>query len=96
MRLVIGCVSFITGILKILSPAPANLPVVGDLFPALAGLAGGFILAFDFYRNKASESAAIDYMERIASLIGRNRKIMGFVCITAATLHFVFYQILFL
>ncbi|MDR0288289.1 MAG: hypothetical protein LBI03_11380, partial [Clostridiales bacterium] len=96
VRLVIGGLSFITGILKILSPMPENYPVIGDLFPALTGLVGGFILVFDFYQNKATESAALDYMERIASLIGRNRKLIGLVCIAAATLHFIFYQIIFL
>ena len=96
VRLAVGGLSFIAGILKILSPVHGNVPVVGDLFPALAGLAGGFILLFDFYRSKAPDSVAVERMERITELIGRNRKILGFVCIAAAALHFIFYPIIFL
>ena len=96
VRFAIGGLSFITGLLKILSPVHGNVPVVGDLFPALAGLAGGFILLFDFYRSKAPDSPAVERMERIIAIIGHNRKIIGFVCITAAGLHFIFYPIIFL
>ena len=98
VRLVIGGLSFITGILKILSPVHGNVPVIGDLFPALTGIGGGFFLSFEFYRKKASGGggAALDFLERIASLINRNRKLSGFVCIAAAVLHFIFYSIIFL
>jgi hypothetical protein len=96
VRLIIGGLSFITGILKILSPVSGNVPIIGDLFPALAGLTGGFILIYDFYRSKAPDTTAADYMERIASLVGRNRKITGLACIGAAALHFIFYPIVFL
>ncbi|MCL1928706.1 MAG: hypothetical protein FWG07_07955 [Treponema sp.] len=96
VRLVIGGLTFITGILKILSPVRGNVPVVGDLFPAIVGLAGGLILLFDFYRSKAPDSIAVERVERIVAIIGRNRKIFGFVCIAAAALHFIFYEIIFL
>ena len=98
VRLVIGGLSFITGILKILSPVsvPGNIPVLGDLLPALVGLAGGFILLFEFYRHRVPDSSVFDYMERIAALIGRNRKISGFICMATAVLHAIFYQIIFL
>jgi hypothetical protein len=52
-RLVIGVIAFITGILKILSPVEGNVPVVGDLLPALSGFIGGSILVLDFYRKKS-------------------------------------------
>ena len=95
-RLVIGVLSFVTGILKILSPVRGNIPVIGDLFPAIAGLAGGFVLVFEYYRSKASDASILDYMERIVSLITRQRKIAGFVCIAVAAIHFIFYPIIFL
>jgi hypothetical protein len=96
VRLIVGGLAFITGILKILSPSPEDVKVIGDLFPALAGLAGGFILVFEFYRNKATDSAVLEYMERFASLLGRNRKIIGLVCIAASALHFIFHEIIFI
>ena len=109
VRLVIGVLAFVTGIVKILSPVAGNVPVVGDLFPALAGLAGGSTLIFGFYRRKLPENDSFDtfeddavplskgnVMERIAALTGKSRKIIGFVCIGTAALHFIFYSVLFL
>ena len=98
VRLIIGALSFLTGILKILSPvrAPGNIPVLGDLLPALVGLAGGFILLFEFYRRKAPDSSVFDFLERVAALIERNRKISGYICIAVAALHAIFYQVIFL
>jgi hypothetical protein len=94
VRLVIGVLCLLTGILKILSPVGGNVPVVGDLVPALANLAGGFILAFEFYRNRST----VDSMaaERIGEIIEKNRKLTGFVCLAAGVLHFIFYSVLFL
>ena len=96
VRLVIGGLAFVTGILKILSPVAGNVPVVGDLFPALAGIAGGFILIFDFYRSRTADSPLADFLERAASLAGKNRKPCGFICMGAAALHFIFYSVIFL
>jgi hypothetical protein len=94
VRLVIGILSLLTGLLKILSPVGGNVPVVGDLVPALANLAGGFILVFEFYRNRST----VDSMaaERIGEIIEKNRRLTGFVCMSAAVLHLIFFSVLFL
>ena len=99
IRVVIGIFAFITGILKILSPVtvPGNIFLLGDLFPALAGIAGGFLLALQFYRSR--ESAESDSLERIAALTAfadKNKKLIGIVCIVSAPVHLFFYPILFL
>jgi hypothetical protein len=94
VRLIIGGLSFITGILKILSPVTGNIPVAGDIIPALANLAGGFILIFEFYRRRSTiASMAAD---RLGELVEKNRKVTGFICFGAAALHFIFYPVLFL
>jgi hypothetical protein len=93
-RLVLGAASIFTGLLKILSPVAGNIPVIGDLVPALANLAGGFILVFEYYRNRtALRSEAV---EKIGNIVDKNRKITGFVSVGAAVLHFVFYSVPFL
>jgi len=90
-RLLIGVLAAVTGFLKILSPVENNILVVGDLVPALAGLGGGFILAFEFYRRrKTVYSAAAD---RVENFIAKNRKIAGFVCLGAAAIHLIFFSI---
>jgi len=93
-RLLVGVVAAVTGLLKILSPVEGNVPVAGDLLPALAGLGGGFILAFEFYRRRNTVHSPV--MEHIAGLIDKNRKLAGFVCLGAAALHLVFFPVLFL
>jgi hypothetical protein len=94
VRLVIGIFSLLTGLLKILSPVGGNVPVVGDIVPALANAAAGFILIFEFYRNRST----VDSMaaERIGEIIEKNRKLTGFICLAAGILHFIFYSVFFL
>ncbi|MDR2073271.1 MAG: hypothetical protein LBP60_07550 [Spirochaetaceae bacterium] len=91
VRLGIGILAVITGILKILSPVAGNIPVLGDLVPALANLAGGLILVFEFYRNRST--IASPAAERIEDFVEKNKKLTGFICIISAALHFIFYSI---
>jgi hypothetical protein len=94
LRLVIGGASMLTGLFKLLSPVSGNVPVLGDLVPALANLAGGFILVFEYYRSRSS--VASETADRIEKIAVRNRKAAGFFSIGAALLHFIFYPVLFL
>jgi hypothetical protein len=93
-RLILGAASIFTGLLKILSPVAGNIPVVGDLVPALTNLLGGFILVFEYYRNRTTLRS--EAVEKLGEIIEKNRKIAGFVSLGAAILHFVFYSVLFL
>ncbi|MDR2142744.1 MAG: hypothetical protein LBP29_00045 [Treponema sp.] len=93
-RLILGAASIFTGILKILSPVAGNIPVVGDLVPALANLAGGFILVFEYYRKGTTVRS--EAVEKTGAIVEKNRKLAGFISLGAAVLHFVFYPVLFL
>ncbi|MDR0585838.1 MAG: hypothetical protein LBG26_01210 [Treponema sp.] len=93
-RLILGAASIFTGIFKILSPVGGNIPVIGDLVPALANLAGGFILVFEYYRNRTTVRS--EAVEKMGDIIEKNRKIAGFISLGAAVLHFVFYSVPFL
>jgi hypothetical protein len=93
-RLVLGAASIFTGFFKVLSPVIGNIPVVGDLVPALTNLLGGFILVFDYYRSRTTVHS--EAVEKLEDIIGKNRRIAGFVSIGAAILHFVFYSVPFL
>ena len=53
LHLVLGILSAITGLLKLLSPM--GIPILGDLVPAAAGLTAGLILIFGIYRNSVSD-----------------------------------------
>jgi hypothetical protein len=100
LRLILGALSMVTGVLKLLSPATvpgssaSQLPVLGDLLPALVNLCGGFILVFEYYRNKSTIST--EASEKLGELVAKNRKLAGFVCLGTALLHLVFSSVLFL
>jgi len=93
-RLIIGAFAFIFGLLKLLSPVEGSVPVAGDLIPALAGLCGGFILVFEFYRQRSTLDSP--GAERTAAFIAKNKRIAGFFCLAAAALHIFFSGLLFL
>jgi len=93
-RLIIGILSGITGFFKLLTAVRGDVPVIGDLVPALAGLAGGFTLLYEFYRTRSSieEDTLPPFIQKIVS----SKRYVGIACIIAAVLHFLFPTILFL
>jgi hypothetical protein len=91
-RLVLGILITITGLLKLLSPI--DIPVIGDLLPALLGLAAGFILLFEYYREQSTVDS--EKMARFEESIGRYKKWIGFALLVSAALHFLFPRALFL
>jgi len=95
-RLVLGILAAITGFLKLLMPVEKQVPILGDLIPALAGIAAGFIIIFGFYREHSSR---IDYegqLDRIGDTFLRYRKMAGIILIIVSALHFLFPTALFL
>ena len=105
-RLVMGVLCTLTGILKLLSPIEGDLPLVGDLFPALSALTAGFILLFEFYKNHASPALKpedggfsediSDPGKKLEPVLIRNKRAIGFAALAAAALHFIFPQVLLL
>jgi hypothetical protein len=93
-RLVLGVVTILVGLLKILSAIQGDVPVIGDLVPALAGFLAGFILIFEYYRSRS----AIDFehTEKIEQFLMNNKKWIGFLAIAVAVLHFLFPTVLLL
>ena len=83
-QLVVGILSLLTGLMKLLSPIQYDVAVIGDLIPALAGFAAGAVLLLDWYQ------------ERSENIYTSGRKYLGIFCIIAAVLHFIFPVVLFL
>ncbi|MDR2630434.1 MAG: hypothetical protein LBC60_05880 [Spirochaetaceae bacterium] len=93
-RLILGILTLVSGLLKLLSSTQGDIPVIGDLLPAILGLVAGFILIFDYYHTKTSiESEKSELLERI---IAKNKRWIGFAAIASAILHFLFPTVLFL
>ncbi|MDR1419179.1 MAG: hypothetical protein LBI86_02275 [Treponema sp.] len=93
-RLVLGVLAMVTGLLKLLSSVHGDIPVVGDLLPALLGLVTGFILIFSYYDEHASSGTGAFRNFGLAVL--RGKKWIGLAAMAAAVLHFLFPQALLL
>jgi len=99
-HLVLGILSGVTGILKLLSPIPLSsdashgIIILGDFVPAIAGLAAGLMLIFGIYRQDMSAKAG--ELDRLGVSLLAFRKPIGIGLIGAALFHFLFPQILFL
>jgi hypothetical protein len=86
-RLILGILTALTGLLKLLSPVQGDIPVIGDLVPAAAGLVTGFILLFDYYQGRSFFEEGDSRMKAIITV---NRKWIGFASMVVAGLHFIF------
>ena len=95
-RLVLGILAGITGILKLLSPVERQIPILGDLLPALAGIVAGFVIIFGFYREKSSRVDQESQLDRIGDAFLRYKKAAGIALLVIAALHFLFPSALFL
>lgn len=93
-RLGLGVVTFIVGFLKFLAVSPDDVPVVGDLLPALAGLVMGLILLLQYYRSRSTVSSPA--VDRVEAIFGKNSGAFGTAGILIAVLHFLLPRILFL
>ena len=93
-RLVVGVLSVFVGIMKLLSVFRNDVPVVGDLFPALAGLCGGASLLLDYYSD--SSSLELNLPSFVETIFVDSKKYIGIACLISGLLHFVFPQVLFL
>ena len=94
-KLVIGVLSAVTGLLKLLSPIEGDIPVIGDLIPAISGFLAGFVLIFEYYKNRSTIEES-ENSEKIDRVLVRNKRIIGIVSVTAAVLHFIFPKVLLL
>jgi hypothetical protein len=93
-RLILGILTTVTGLLKILSPTEGDIPVIGDLLPALLGLAAGFVLFFGYYRDRTTVES--EKVSRFDETLSRYKKWLGFLMLASSALHFLFPRALFL
>lgn len=85
--LIIGIISFITGIFKLITPFQNKLPVLGDLIPAVAGIISGFCLLLDYYNSVTS--IPISLPEKIDTVLIKSRRYVGIIIMASAVIHFL-------
>ncbi len=87
LRVAVGVISFLTGFLKLLTVTRGDIPVVGDLLPALTGLALGFAVLFERYTEKTTVSS--NAIDTVGKVLLRHKTIYGSAGIIVAVLHFL-------
>lgn len=94
LRLICGVLCVFVGIMKFLSVFRNDVPVIGDLIPAIAGLVGGVSLLLEYYLTHATTSSEIPSW--VDKFFIESRKYLGIFCLLAGLLHFVFPQVVLL
>jgi hypothetical protein len=93
-RFVLGICTLLFGFLKLLSAYRGDVPVVGDLVPAAAGMIMGITLIIDYYKSKATVSSqAVETFDRV---FVRRKSIIGIIGMAVGILHFFIPSVLFL
>ncbi|MDR3304186.1 MAG: hypothetical protein LBS86_07210 [Treponema sp.] len=91
-RFLLGMLSVVTGGFKLLSAVEGNVPVVGDLLPAITGLGMGGILLYEYHLKNAAPASD----ELFEALLNKHRRRLGMGACLVAALHFIFPYALFL
>ena len=98
VRLTLGILNIVVGVLKIVSPMQGDVRIVGDLFPALAGMLAGLVLLLEFNRgvDEGTQSAvpaegqAGQRRRKTARILVESGRLIGFVSIVVGVGHFLF------
>lgn len=93
-RLVLGILTGLVGIMKLLSVVQNDMPVIGDLIPALAGMCGSVCILLEYYKFRTTLEPHVPSF--IKSFFEGGRKYIGVFCVAAGLLHFIFPKVLFL
>jgi hypothetical protein len=94
IRLVVGILCTAVGFFKLLTVMRGDIPVIGDFFPSLAGMAAGFTMLLEFYRSNSNVTTTT--IEKLESIFTSNRRIVGIVAVASGLVHFLFANVLFL
>jgi purine-cytosine permease-like protein len=83
----LGILSAIIGLFKFLTPTEGDIPVVGDLVPAVTGIVLGGVILLEFFRAKSDVSSQA--ISKIEGTVSTNRKFIGMAGIIVGILHFL-------
>ncbi len=93
-RVIFVLLLLITGLFKILSVTKGDIPVVGDLLPALSLFLLACTLIVDFLAEKSSVEGTM--VHSLEGILVKNGRIIGVSAVIIGILHFIFPGVLFL
>ncbi|EFW39140.1 hypothetical protein HMPREF9554_00382 [Treponema phagedenis F0421] len=88
--LILTILASISGVFKLLDPIAGGLPILGDFFPALTGIAGALVFLNRYFKSlpqQQSIPSAIEFLDTPAV-----SSIIGIACLTVGILHMLFAQ----
>ena len=85
--LVLGIITFITGVFKLITPFHSKVPFFGDLIPAVAGIVSGFCLLLDYYNDVTTVPIVLP--EKLDSILIKSRRYVGIIVMASAVIHFL-------
>lgn len=94
LRLVLGVLTLSIGFFKLFSAVRGDVPIIGDFYPAAAGLLAGFGLVLEYYRVKTTLHT--ESSNKLDLIFVKNRKWLGVGAMVASIAHFLFPTVLFL
>lgn len=89
-RLVLGVLTAFVGVIKLLPLASDGVAILGDFFPALAGIFIGLCFVIEYLSDNISMPDIIE------SIFVDSKKYIGFFSLGAGLLHFLLPQIILL
>ncbi len=95
VKLTIGAFALIVGFLKLLIRSRSNdVPLVGDLLPALAGLGMGAVLLFEIFKERTNIPA--ETVSNLEKVVVNYKVPLGLAGLAISLLHFIIPGALFL
>ncbi len=83
-----------TGVFKILSVTKGDVPVVGDILPALSLFVLALTLTVEFFSEKSSVEGTM--IHKLEGVLVKNSQVIGVTAFIIGVLHFIFPGVLFL
>ncbi len=93
-RIIFIVLLLFTGVFKVLSVTKGDVPVVGDLLPALSLLLIGISSLSGFFAEKSDTEGT--FFHRMNAVLTPNNHIIGVSALVLGLLHFLFPSVLFL
>ncbi len=93
-RVIFVLLLLFTGLFKILSVTKGDVPIVGDLIPALSLFLLALTLIVDFFAEKSSVEGTM--VHKLEGVLVKNSQVIGVTAVVVGVLHFIFPGVLFL
>lgn len=93
-RVILGVITFITGLFALLNLSSSSIAIVGDLIPSITAISMGIILIIFYFFNEDEDSGNL--VKTVKSLSGKYGDIIGIAGIIVGLIHFFIPTALFL